>query len=68
MLCEPRLTNGKRKKAIHICRSMISFTIDSMGAANKACVGDGLVGEGGRATRSSLRDGRGHIDKMWKRD
>jgi len=35
---------------------MISFAIDSMGAADEACVGDGLVGEGGRAMRSSISE------------
>lgn len=32
-----------------------SFAIDSMGAANSACVGDGLVGEGGGFMRSSVK-------------
>ena len=35
---------------------MISFAIDSMGAADDACVGDDLVGEGGRAMRSSISE------------
>jgi len=40
---------------------MSSFAIDSMGAADEARVGDGLVGEGGTAMRSSISeiDGRG---------
>ena len=44
-----KFTNGKRKKAIRTCRCMISFAIDSVGAAGDVCAGDGLVGEGGRA-------------------
>jgi len=40
---------------------MTSFAIDSMGVVDEACVGDGLVGEGGRAMRSSISEmyGRG---------
>ena len=55
--------NGKRKETIRTCRCIISFAIDSMGAADDACVGDGLVGEGGRAVRSSISEMDG-ADKM----
>jgi hypothetical protein len=37
---------------------MISFAIDGMGAADDACVGDGLVGEGLRYEVEYQRDGR----------
>ena len=37
-------TNGERKKVMRTCHCMISFTIGGMGAADGACVGDGLVG------------------------
>jgi hypothetical protein len=39
---------------------MINFAIDSIGAAGDACVGDGVVGEGGWAMRSNISemDGR----------
>ena len=56
---------GKRetgnKKAIHTCRCITSSIIDSMGAADGACVGDRLVGEGGTAMKSSASEveGRG---------
>ena len=46
--------NGKRKETIRTCRCIISFAMDSMGAADDACVGDELVGEGGRAMRLSI--------------
>ena len=35
---------------------MIGLAIDSMGAADDACVNDGLVSEGGRAMRLSISD------------
>ena len=40
---------------------MTSFAIDGVGAADGACVGGGLVGEGGKAMRSSVSEmeGRG---------
>ena len=38
---------------IRTCRCMISFAMDSMGAADGTCVGVGLVGEGSSA--ASLR-------------
>ena len=49
-------TNGKLKKAIRICRCMISVAIDSTSATGDTCVGGGLVGgglvgEGGKAMR-----------------
>ena len=55
--------NGKRKETIRTCRCIISFAMDSMGAADDACVGDGLVGEEGRAMRSSISemDGAGKM-------
>jgi len=37
-------TNEKRKKPIRACRCMIGFAIDSVGAADEVCVGEGLVG------------------------
>jgi len=43
---------------------MISFAIDSMGAADDTCVGDGFVREGSRAMGLSISEmyGRGaHI-------
>ena len=46
--------NGERKETIRTCRCIISFAIDSMGAAGDACVGDALVGEGGRAMKLSI--------------
>ncbi len=46
----------KRNKAISTCRYMISFAVYSMGAADGACVGDGLVGEGGSAMRLSMKE------------
>src|SRR5882757_7908914 len=52
--------NGKRKKAIRTCRCIISFAIDSMGAADDAGVGDVPVGEGGRAMRSSISEMDSH--------
>ena len=56
-----KLTNEKRKKATRTCRCMISIDINSMSAVDGACVGDGLVGEGGTAMRSSVTkmDGQG---------
>ncbi len=61
-LCQPsrQMGNGKRKQAIRTCRCMISFAIDSMGAADDGCVGDGLVGEGGRTMRSSVSEMDSH--------
>jgi len=55
------LTDGKRKKAIRTRRCMLSFAIGSVIAVDGACVGDGLVGEGGRTMRSSISEmyGRG---------
>ena len=43
--------------------SMTRFAIYSMRAADGACVGDGLVGEEGRAMRSSISemDGAGKM-------
>ena len=55
--------NRKRRKTIRTCRCVISFAIDSMGAADDACVGDDLVGEGGRAMRSSISE-MDDADKM----
>jgi len=53
------LTNRKRKKAIRTCRCMVSFSIDSMGAADGACVGCGLVSDGliivGKSKRKRVR-------------
>ncbi len=46
----------RRSEAISIFRFMISFAIGNMGAADGACVGDGLVGEGGSAIRLSMRE------------
>ena len=44
---------------------MISFAIGSMGATDGPSVGDGLVGSGGRARRSSVseRELVGEMDK-----
>jgi hypothetical protein len=49
-------TNGKQKMAVRTCWCMISFAIDSMGAVDDACAGDGLAGEGGRAIGSSISE------------
>jgi hypothetical protein len=46
--------DGRRTKAMCKCRCIISFAIDSVGAADNACVGDGVVGEASRATGSSV--------------
>ena len=53
-----------------ICRCMTSFTIDSIGVADEARVGDGFVGEGRRDMRSSISKCtvEEHIDKMRNRD
>ena len=58
-----QVDNGKRRKTIRTCRCIISFAIDSMGAAGDGCVGDGLVGEGGTAMRLSISEMDG-ADKM----
>ena len=41
---------------IRTCRCMISFIIGGIGTIDDACVGVGLVDEGGRATRSSVSE------------
>ena len=51
---------GKQERVIRTCRCIISFAIDSMGAADDAGVGDGLVGEGGKAMRSSVNEMDSH--------
>ena len=56
-----RPTWVRKEGEIRTCRCMISFAIDSMGAAD-ACVGVGLVGEGGRARRSSVREIHHRVD------
>jgi hypothetical protein len=58
---------GKRKKVICKCWCMKSFAIDSIGAAGDACVGDGVVGEAGRAMRSSVgtRKSDGETNERW---
>ena len=50
---------------------MISFTIDSVGAAGDVCAGDGPVGEGGRAMGGRVLvkwTVLEHAAKMRKRD
>ena len=50
---------------------MIGFAIDSVGVVCDVCVGDGLVGEGGRAMRgrvSAKWTALDHAAKMRKRD
>ena len=66
-----KFTNGKRKKAIRTCRCIMSFAIDSVGAAGDVCAGDGLVGEGGRAMSGRVLAKwtvSEHVAKMRKRD
>ena len=60
MLCELRAASTRMdiKGEIRTFLCMINLAIDRIGAAD-ACVGVGLVGEGGRrAMRSSVREGR----------
>ena len=58
-----QVDNGKRRETIRTSRYIISFAIDIMGAAGDACVGDGLLGKGGRAMRLSISEMDG-ADKM----
>ena len=46
----------RERKAIRTYRRMISFAIGSMGVADGACEGGGLVGAGGEAMRSSVSE------------
>ena len=50
---------------------MISFAVDSVGTADDACMGDGVVGEGDRAMRgrvSAKWTVLEHATKIRKRD
>ena len=50
-----KIGKSKRNRAMSTCRCIISFTIGSMGAADGACVSDGLIGEGSTVMRLGMR-------------
>ena len=51
ILCLPKWASGNERQAISTCRC-----IGSIGITSGACVGDGLVGEGGGVMRLRMRD------------
>ena len=46
----------RKEGEMRLYRCMISLAVDSIGAVDDACVSVGLVGDGGRATRSSVSE------------
>ena len=49
-------TRIRKEGKIRMCRCLMSLDMDSIGTADDACVGVGLVGDGGRTTRSRVSE------------